>query len=82
MEVLPHILETGAATTRFDADWFVVRVNESAPKKVGLSFLILVLLYFMQCRSRFAHASFPRENRAVATQPGAIKVGLVMWLQI
>lgn len=33
-ELLPQILESGKETTQFDARWFIVRVNESAPRKV------------------------------------------------
>jgi len=57
-ELFHQILESGHETTKFDADWFVVRVNESAPKKV---------------RSRFHHTSFPRENRRVETTPKHIQ---------
>ncbi|GAW81478.1 hypothetical protein, conserved [Plasmodium gonderi] len=47
-ELLPLILEGGKETNKFDADWFIVRVNESAPKVV---------------RSIFKNFHFPRENR-------------------
>ncbi|KFG51958.1 NPL4 family protein, partial [Toxoplasma gondii VAND] len=53
-ELLPQVLESGRETTRFDASWFIVRVNESAPKKV---------------RSFFCSSSFPRANRLVAQTP-------------
>ncbi|CRG97853.1 nuclear protein localization protein 4, putative [Plasmodium gallinaceum] len=47
-ELLPQILESGKETNKFDTDWFIVRVNESAPKVV---------------RSIFRNFHFPRENR-------------------
>ncbi|ANQ08551.1 Uncharacterized protein PCOAH_00031000 [Plasmodium coatneyi] len=47
-ELLPLILEGGKETNKFDADWFIVRINESAPKVV---------------RSLFKNFHFPRENR-------------------
>lgn len=47
-ELLPQILESGKETNKFDTDWFIVRVNESAPKVV---------------RSIFKNFHFPRENR-------------------
>lgn len=50
-EALPTILEASKPTTGVDAHWFVVRVNESAPKTV---------------RSMFEYAVFPRENRGVS----------------
>eukprot|EP00922_Rhytidocystis_sp_ex-Travisia-forbesii_P072191 GHVS01107663.1.p1 GENE.GHVS01107663.1~~GHVS01107663.1.p1 ORF type:complete len:524 (-),score=85.76 GHVS01107663.1:236-1753(-) len=58
-ELLPQVLESGAETEKFDADWFVVRVNESAPIKV---------------RSLFrSNTKFPVENRMVAQQPAHLK---------
>ncbi|PFH37306.1 NPL4 family protein [Besnoitia besnoiti] len=53
-ELLPQILESGRETTKFDASWFIVRVNESAPRKV---------------RSFFCSSSFPRANRLVHQTP-------------
>ncbi|SOV11596.1 nuclear protein localization protein 4, putative [Plasmodium sp. gorilla clade G2] len=47
-ELLPQILEGGKETNKFDTDWFIVRVNESAPKVE---------------RSIFKNFHFPRENR-------------------
>lgn len=47
-EILPQVLESGKHTTKFEPDWFLVRVNDGAPRKV---------------RSMFKHATFPRENR-------------------
>ncbi|KMZ80011.1 hypothetical protein PVIIG_04808 [Plasmodium vivax India VII] len=47
-ELLPLILEGGKETNKFDTDWFIVRINESAPKVV---------------RSLFKNFHFPRENR-------------------
>lgn len=53
-ELLPQVLESGRETTRFDASWFIVRVNESAPRKV---------------RSFFCSSTFPRANRLVHQTP-------------
>ncbi|PHJ24801.1 npl4 family protein [Cystoisospora suis] len=53
-ELLPQILESGKETTQFDARWFIVRVNESAPRKV---------------RSFFYSNTFPRENRLIHQSP-------------
>ncbi|KAI4839742.1 nuclear protein localization protein 4 [Plasmodium brasilianum] len=50
-ELLPQILEGGKETNKFDTDWFIVRVNESAPKNI---------------RSIFKNFHFPRENRVNA----------------
>eukprot|EP00923_Selenidium_pygospionis_P020519 GHVN01035442.1.p1 GENE.GHVN01035442.1~~GHVN01035442.1.p1 ORF type:complete len:579 (+),score=121.09 GHVN01035442.1:634-2370(+) len=50
-EVLPLVLESGNPVKKFDSHWFIVRVNESAPKQV---------------RSIFTNTKFPRENRARA----------------
>ncbi|SCM23370.1 nuclear protein localization protein 4, putative [Plasmodium chabaudi chabaudi] len=47
-ELLPQILEGGKETNKFDTDWFIIRVNDSAPKVV---------------RSIFKNYHFPRENR-------------------
>eukprot|EP00920_Eleutheroschizon_duboscqi_P014042 GHVT01032823.1.p1 GENE.GHVT01032823.1~~GHVT01032823.1.p1 ORF type:complete len:328 (+),score=48.47 GHVT01032823.1:610-1593(+) len=47
-ELLPLVLESGHEKNQFDSDWFLVRVNESAPKKV-------------RCFFKLGH--FPRENR-------------------
>ncbi|EEA07015.1 NPL4 family protein [Cryptosporidium muris RN66] len=54
-ELLPQVLEGGQETSRFDAHWFVVRVNESAP---------------IRPRSLFNCNQFPRENR-ISTQTPA-----------
>ncbi|ETB56898.1 hypothetical protein YYC_05261 [Plasmodium yoelii 17X] len=47
-ELLPQILEGGKETNKFDTDWLIIRVNDSAPKVV---------------RSIFKNYHFPRENR-------------------
>ncbi|CEM15003.1 unnamed protein product [Vitrella brassicaformis CCMP3155] len=47
-EIMAQILESGHETDKFDVDWLIVRVNESAPRRA---------------RSMFKHAIFPRENR-------------------
>lgn len=47
-ELLPQILEGGKETNKFDTDWFIIRVNDSAPKIV---------------RSIFKNYHFSRENR-------------------
>lgn len=47
-ELLPQILEGGRETKKFDNDWLIVRVNESAPKVV---------------RSIFKNTLFSVENR-------------------
>jgi len=47
-ELIPTVLESGKETTEFDPDWFVVRVNDGAPKKP---------------RSLLNHSIFPVENR-------------------
>ncbi|SBT74594.1 nuclear protein localization protein 4, putative [Plasmodium ovale] len=47
-ELLPLILECGKETNKFDTDWFIVRINDSAPKI---------------SRSIFKNFHFPRENR-------------------
>lgn len=61
-ELLPQVLESGKETTKFDADWLVVRVNESAPIKV---------------RSLFTSpATFPCENRKNTQQPAQVKAFL------
>ncbi|KAF8820252.1 NPL4 family protein [Cardiosporidium cionae] len=57
-ELLPQILESGKEAVKFDSDWFLVRVNESAPKRV---------------RSMFLHTHFPRENRDTPCPSSAIK---------
>ncbi|KAF8821950.1 NPL4 family protein [Cardiosporidium cionae] len=57
-ELLPQILESGKEAEEFDSDWFLVRVNESAPKRV---------------RSMFLHTHFPRENRDIPYPPSSVK---------
>ncbi|CDJ40167.1 hypothetical protein, conserved [Eimeria tenella] len=57
-ELRPQILEGGVEKDRFDASWCIVRVNESAPKKV---------------RSLFRHSHFPRENRFISQTPQDIR---------
>ncbi|KJP88843.1 hypothetical protein AK88_01533 [Plasmodium fragile] len=57
-ELLPLILEGGKETNKFDADWFIVRINESAPKVV---------------RSLFRNFHFPRENRLRAPSAYDVK---------
>ncbi|VWU52331.1 nuclear protein localization protein 4, putative [Hepatocystis sp. ex Piliocolobus tephrosceles] len=47
-ELIPLILESGAETNKFDTDWLLVRINDTAPKVV---------------RSIFKNFHFPRENR-------------------
>eukprot|EP00914_Ancora_sagittata_P002977 GHVO01006194.1.p1 GENE.GHVO01006194.1~~GHVO01006194.1.p1 ORF type:complete len:502 (-),score=88.70 GHVO01006194.1:58-1563(-) len=47
-EVMPEILEGGKSVKAFDADWLIVRVNESAPKNP---------------KSKFTSSVFPRLNR-------------------
>lgn len=53
-ELMPQILESGRETKLFDVSWTIVRVNESAPKKV---------------RSFFKYNCFPRENRLMKATP-------------
>ncbi|XP_026190532.1 nuclear protein localization protein 4 [Cyclospora cayetanensis] len=57
-ELRPQVLESGVEKDRFDASWCIVRVNESAPKRV---------------RSFFQHTHFPRENRIIAQTPQDIQ---------
>jgi len=47
-ELIPTVLEGGKETEEFDPDWFVVRVNDGAPKRP---------------RSLLNHSIFPVENR-------------------
>ncbi|KAK2195541.1 bifunctional Nuclear protein localization protein 4/Nuclear pore localization protein Npl4 [Babesia duncani] len=58
-ELLPRIFVPGKETESIDPDWFVVRVNESAPIK--------------KC-SIFKHFDFPRMNRG-KNQIGPVEVG-------
>eukprot|EP00397_Hematodinium_sp_SG-2012_P015891 GEMP01016193.1.p1 GENE.GEMP01016193.1~~GEMP01016193.1.p1 ORF type:complete len:489 (+),score=117.12 GEMP01016193.1:80-1546(+) len=57
-ELLPTVLESGRETADFDPDWFVVRVNDGAPKKQ---------------KSLLNHAIFPIENRPERQSREALK---------
>ena len=49
-ELMPTVLETTQIVDKFDCDWLLLRVNESAPKEP---------------RSIFKRTSFPKANRDV-----------------
>eukprot|EP00918_Siedleckia_nematoides_P086386 GHVU01190133.1.p1 GENE.GHVU01190133.1~~GHVU01190133.1.p1 ORF type:complete len:316 (+),score=76.35 GHVU01190133.1:289-1236(+) len=60
-QLFPDVLEAGAKAEKFDADWLIVRVVESAP---------------LEGRSVFKHTSFPREHRILKQDASAVKAYL------
>mmetsp|Transcript_4823 Transcript_4823/g.11874 ORF Transcript_4823/g.11874 Transcript_4823/m.11874 type:complete len:539 (-) Transcript_4823:273-1889(-) len=46
--IMPAVLQSGKDAGKFDPDWFIVRINDGAPRRA---------------KSIFSHAKFPQENR-------------------
>lgn len=57
-QLFPDVLEAGSKAEKFDADWLIVRVVESAP---------------LEGRSVFKHTSFPREHRILKQDAAAVE---------